>query len=133
MRKILAVSLLTLVSLTGYAQTYQIDFRRAMQTQDTAKVRKVLTTWQQKKPQDPDWYVANFNYLLKKAYRVEVSSNPGKPGGLVFSKPNGEAAGSISEGYEPTLLAAARTTLREGIRVAPTGWICALAWLRPTR
>ncbi|MCB2379656.1 hypothetical protein LGH70_18820 [Hymenobacter sp. BT635] len=119
MRKLIFSLLLALASHAGYAQNYNSDFRRAMQAQDTAKARKVLTSWQQKKPQDPDWYVARFNYLLKQAYRVVVSSDPSKQGGMVFNKANGEAAGSIGEGYEPTLLAAARTTLREGIELAP--------------
>ncbi|MCB2408577.1 tetratricopeptide repeat protein [Hymenobacter lucidus] len=119
MTKLLLSSLLLLGFHTGNAQNHQIDFRRAMQAQDTAKAHQVLKVWQQQKPQDPDWHVANFNYLLKKSYRVVVSSDPDKKGGLVFNKANGDAAGSISEGYEPTILAAARTTLREGIRVAP--------------
>ncbi|TGE25695.1 hypothetical protein E5K00_11035 [Hymenobacter aquaticus] len=120
MRKLFAFTVLALTfSVAGRAQTYQTDFRRAMQAQDTAQARQVLAAWQQKKPQDPDWYAANFNYLLKKAYRVVLSADPNKKGGLTFSKPGGEAAGSISEGYEPTLLAAARSTLRDGIRLAP--------------
>ncbi|MBX0292209.1 tetratricopeptide repeat protein [Hymenobacter sp. HSC-4F20] len=110
---------LLLVAISGFAQTFQIDYRRAMQAQDTAKVRKVLVAWQQKDPQNPDLYVARFNYLLRKSYRVVVSAAPPSGRGVAVQQKDGKAAGSLNEGYEPQLLEAARATLQEGIKVAP--------------
>ncbi|GAB2775401.1 tetratricopeptide (TPR) repeat protein [Hymenobacter luteus] len=109
---------LLLAAGSGFAQTFQIDYRRAMQTQDTAKVRKVLAAWQRKEPQNPDLFVARFNYLLRKAYRVEVSTSQATGRGLAIQQKDGKPAGSINEGYEPQLLEAARATLREGIKLA---------------
>ncbi len=90
-----------------------------MRTQDTAKVRKVLAAWQRKEPQNPDLFVARFNYLLRKAYRVEVSTSQATGRGVAIQQKDGKPAGSINEGYEPQLLEAARATLREGIQLAP--------------
>ena len=105
-------------TLTASAQTFPIDYRRAMQARDTAKVRRVLVAWQQKEPQNPDWYVAKFNYQLRQAYRVIVNSAPATGRGVEFEQ-QGKSAGSLNEGYEPRLLEVARATLREGIRLAP--------------
>ncbi|MFD2786926.1 tetratricopeptide repeat protein [Hymenobacter rubripertinctus] len=105
-------------SLTVAAQTFAIDYRRAMQARDTAKTRKVLAAWQLKEPQNPDWYVAKFNYQLRQAYRVIVGNAPAAGRGVAVQQKD-KAIGSMNEGYEPKLLAAARTTLREGIKVAP--------------
>ncbi len=89
-----------------------------MQAGDTAKARKVLITWQLKEPDNPNWYVARFNYQLRMAYRVIVNKTSTTSRGVELQK-NGKDAGSINEGYEPQLLEAARATLREGIRLAP--------------
>ncbi|RPD46975.1 tetratricopeptide repeat protein [Hymenobacter sediminis] len=110
---------LLLAATSMSAQTFQIDYRRAMQTQDTAKVSKILAAWQQKEPQNPDLYVARFNYLLRKSYRVVVSAAQPAGRGVAFQQKDGKVAGSVNEGYEPQLLEAARTTLREGIKLAP--------------
>lgn len=118
--RFLFVSLLCLgTTLAAPAQTFPIEYRRAMQARDTAKVRKVLVAWQQKEPRNPDWYVAKFNYQLRQAYRVMVSNAPAADGRGLKIEQGGKPAGSLTEGYEPRLLEAARTTLREGIRLAP--------------
>lgn len=119
MRVILPLMGLLLAAAPAVAQTFPIDYRRAAQAQDTAKQRRVLAAWQLKEPNNPDRYVAQFNYLLRKSYRVVVSTAPAAGRGVALQKQDGSAAGSLSEGYEPRLLEAARNTLREGIRLAP--------------
>ncbi len=110
--------LLTLGTTLAAAQTFSIEYRRAVQAQDTAKVRKVLAGWQLKEPQNPDRYIAKFNYQLQQSYRVVVSKAPPMGRGVALQQ-QGKPTGSLNEGYDPQLLEAARTTLREGIGLAP--------------
>lgn len=117
-RILYALLLSGVVAPAASAQTFAIDYRRAMQAGDTAKTRKVLAAWQLKEPQNPDWYVARFNYLLRKSYRVVVSTAPPVGKGMALQQKE-KAAGSLNEGYELQLLEAARASLREGIALAP--------------
>lgn len=102
------------------AQDFQDEFRTAFQQSDTVAVGQVLRRWQQARPQDPNWFVARFNYLFKQAEVVELrASSKGKPGAYTLTDEKGRVAGTLGSGYRPDFTDRACATLRQGLKVAP--------------
>lgn len=108
-----------LSTLAASGQDFQSEFRRQCAARDTAAARQTLVRWQKQRPQDPDYYVARFNQLLEQAERVMVSRQPANGRGLTLTDSLGNTAGSISSGWDPTLIERACATLRRGVDLAP--------------
>lgn len=114
--------LLLWVVLSGFAPAdgYRDQFRKAYLAGDAPAVEKVLTDWEKATPHDPDLYVAQFNWLLKKAERLELQPGPTtQEEGLVIKNKKGKAVGSIGSGYDPVLTAQAGAALMKGLAFAP--------------
>jgi len=92
------------------AEGFREQFRAAFRAGDLAAADKVLTAWEKAIPNDPDFYVAKFNMLLKQAERVEVrpaaaGNPPSKPTKVLR--------------YDLATMAQAAATLQKGIALAP--------------
>lgn len=102
------------------AQDFQSEFRTAFQRDDTVAVGQVLRRWQQARPQDPNWFVARFNYLFKQAEIVELrSGTTAEPGALQVKDKKGRVVASMGSGFRPDFTDRACATLRQGLQVAP--------------
>lgn len=107
------------LAFTTQAQSRYEGFREAFQKSDTTAMRQVLTAWAKQEPKDPNLYVAKFNYLLRRAERIELRSDVPAKDGFTIKDKKGRTAGSITSGYDPELMAAAQAALRQGIALAP--------------
>lgn len=114
--------LLLWVLLSGFrlADGYRDQFRKAFLSGDALAVEKVLTEWEQSTPRDPDLYVAQFNWLLKKAERIELQpAATAQEEGIAIKDKKGKMVGSIGSGYDPGLANQAAAALIKGLAFAP--------------
>ncbi len=72
---IITASLL-LITITSSAQDYSERFASAFQSGDSAATVQVLGDWKKVKPNDPERYVALYNYYVNKALREVIALQP---------------------------------------------------------
>ena len=104
----------------GLVDGFREQFRTAFRAGEPKAVEKVLAAWEKATPRDPDLYVAQFNWLLKKAERLEMQSGTSVTGdALIIKDKQGKAVGNISTGYDPALVEQAGAALIKGLTFAP--------------
>jgi Tfp pilus assembly protein PilF len=114
--------LLMWLVLSGFALAdgFREQFRKAFLVNDASAVEKVLASWEKAMPRDPDLYVAQFNWLLKKGERIELKSGPPKQSeSLVIKDKKGKTVGNMGSGYDPGLVEQAGAALTKGLSYAP--------------
>lgn len=112
------VLLWVLLSAFGPADGFRERFRAAVQANKPAVVEQTLKEWEKATPRDPDLYVAQFNWLLKKAERVELRGGTATEGFAIKDK-KGKTVGSMTSGYDPELVKQAAAALEKGLGFAP--------------
>ena len=120
MRKYYGLLLLCLL-LSSWTMTdgFREQFRKAFLTNDAPAVEKALTDWEQATPRDPDLYVAQFNWLLKKGEQMELRAGKAMPGSISIQRKKGKPVGQITSGYNPELAEQAAQALKKGLTFAP--------------
>lgn len=108
-----------LVSSFRLGDGFREQFQTAVRAGDAPAVENVLTAWEKAAPQDPDLYVAQFNWLLKKAERVELRPSTATAGEFAIKNKKGKAVGSLETGYDPELVTQAANALTKGLGFAP--------------
>jgi Tfp pilus assembly protein PilF len=98
---------------------FREQFRKAVMADNAPAVEQVLTDWEKATPRDPDLYVAQFNWLLKKGERLELQSATAKGEGFTIKDKKGKAVGSLGSGYDPVLAEQAGQALVKGLTFAP--------------
>ncbi|MBF9222262.1 tetratricopeptide repeat protein [Hymenobacter ruricola] len=116
---VVVLVLAALLSAFGPADGFRERFRAAVQANKPAAVEQTLKDWEKAAPRDPDLYVAQFNWLLKKAERVLVQPGPAKGKGIEFEDKKGQTVGNLSSGYDPELVKQAAAALGKGLGFAP--------------
>ena len=101
------------------ADGFREQFRKAFVAGRAPAVEKVLADWEKATPRDPDLYVAQFNWLLKKGERLELQPSAATPDGLTITDKKGKTVGSLGSGYDPELAEQAGQALVKGLSFAP--------------
>lgn len=81
-------------SVSGYSQSLQ-EFNALADKNDTLAQLSLITKWEKKGKNDPDFYVAAFNYYANRARKEVVSLQQNAPNGetLQLTDSDGNAAG----------------------------------------
>ena len=108
-----------LLSSWTMADGFREQFRKAFVAGRAPAVEKVLADWEKATPRDPDLYVAQFNWLLKKGERLELQPSAATPDGLTITDKKGKTVGSLGSGYDPELAEQAGQALVKGLSFAP--------------
>ena len=114
--------LLLCLLLSGWtmADGFREQFRKAFGAGKAPAVEKVLANWERATPSDPDLYVAQFNWLLKKSERLELQPSATRQASkIAIEDEQGKTVGSIGSGHDPELVAQAAQALMKGLSLAP--------------
>lgn len=111
-----------------HAQGFMQQFATLHTQKDTAAQRLLLQKWEQTTLNDPDLYVAYFNYYVSKAEHqvIELGQNPEGKEALRLTQQDAEGkevtAGFMYGGtfYQPDLVAKGIVWVRKGIELFPT-------------
>ncbi len=101
------------------ADGFREQFRAAFKAGDLPGAEKLLTDWEKATPNNPDLYVARFNFLLNKATRTNnipaapamaaTATTPARPAHPAF----------IRTSYDLAVMGQATAALQKGIALAP--------------
>ncbi|MDB5148310.1 MAG: hypothetical protein JWQ57_2330 [Mucilaginibacter sp.] len=82
------------------AQNYMADFKALVARNDTAAAFKLLQGWQKTGMNDPDFYIATYNYYAKKGITEVLSLQKDQPDGksLQLTDSAGKVAGYLGGG-----------------------------------
>jgi hypothetical protein len=71
---------LTLILNQSFGQHFKQQFNELVSAKDTSGQLQVLEKWEKSDPNDPELYVAYFNYFVQKSRReiVKLDNNPNK-------------------------------------------------------
>jgi tetratricopeptide (TPR) repeat protein len=83
-----------------FAQNYMADFKALVAKNDTAAAFKILQGWQKAGINDPDFYIASYNYYAKKGLTEILSLQKDQPAGQSFqlTDSTGKVAGYLGGG-----------------------------------
>ena len=124
---------LTLVCCQTYGQTFRQQFNELVSKNDTAKQVVLLGKWEKSNSNDPELYVAYFNFYVNKSKKeiVALGNNPkGKDALEIKNKDSkkDETVGFIYDDthYDTDLLSKGFRYIDRGIEKFPTDLICDL-------
>ena len=94
MKITLAILLIILTSST-FAQDYKFDYDKLCQEDKRAELLPLLKEWEQNKPDDPELYVAYFNYYFQESKQevIQLSDTPGQGDNLKLTDSLGNESG----------------------------------------
>ncbi|WP_162428316.1 tetratricopeptide repeat protein [Pontibacter pudoricolor] len=123
MKQLIAlVIFLALTSLCS-AQTFQADFNRYCQENDTLKQRETLLKWEKATPKDPELFTGYFNYYFLKSREEVISLTATQPKGesLVLSDNTNKSAGYMASEvvFNNSTLKKGLEKIDEGIKLYP--------------
>jgi tetratricopeptide (TPR) repeat protein len=118
--------IISLFLLTGnvYNQTLQ-QFFDLVNKKDTIGQQRLLEKWEQSKPNDPDLYVAYFNFYYLKSMKevITLGQNPkGKDGFQILDTLTKQPVGYMYDGkyFEPSIIIKGFGYIDRGIEKFPT-------------
>jgi tetratricopeptide (TPR) repeat protein len=114
--RIIFAALLGLLSRSLHAQENYSNFKTLAETEDTAAVRNLLTKWSIENPNDPELYVARFNYHILVSRR-KLGSADVVPKGFIESTGNYLTAALYY--YDTLKIEKGIKTINEGIEKFP--------------
>jgi tetratricopeptide (TPR) repeat protein len=120
----LTTVLLVILFSSVNAQDFREQFKNLMSKKDTAAQQNLLDSWRTAKPDDPELYVAFYNYYVVKSKKdvLSLDQHPKGKESLQMNDPDTkEAVGYINDGtfYEPGLLQAGFAYIDTGITKFP--------------
>ncbi len=122
--KTLVPAVLCLLSLPAISQDFQKDFKELLVKRDTAGQRKLLTDWEAAHPNDPELFIACFNYYARKSKTEIVSINGDYKHGESFqlTDSTGKSVGFLGStvSYNPAILQNGFDCIDKGIAMYPT-------------
>jgi len=91
-------ALLSTVLLSASAQNFKQKFNDVFDKKDTAEAAKILVQWEAKSPNDPELYVAYFNYYVQKGSREMLALEREQKGDLSMelADSSGKVAGYMN-------------------------------------
>lgn len=106
------------------AQDFREQFNGFFQNKDTVGQQKVLGEWQAKRKDDPELYVARFNYYFSNARRelLHLGNNPEGKEAFALQDSTGNTVSYLYQGdtgYDPKKLGLAMKTINEAISKFP--------------
>lgn len=118
------IVILSALSFGAWSQNYQQQFRDLSAAGDTAAQGKVLQQWAAAKPNDPELFIAYFNYYVFKSRSEILSLDKDKKAGesLALIDSTGKTAGYMNTSlqYNPQLLQKGLEYIDKGISLHPT-------------
>lgn len=67
-----------IITFSSFSQHHKTEFNQLLSKNDTTAQRSLLQKWEAKNNQDPDLYVAYFNYYVNRSKQeiIEIGNNP---------------------------------------------------------
>ena len=123
MKTLLTFFLLICASLLS-AQDYRSDFQKMLKEGPKEKIPPLLAKWQNSKPEDPEMFIAHFNYYFNESRKemIGMGTQPGKGQNLTLrDTATNETAGFMYTHvtYEDSLFVIAQRYIEEGISKNP--------------
>jgi len=123
MNKYSLLSISLLLSVIASAQDYKKEYSELLVSKDSAKLIPHLQRWEKATPNDPEVYIAYFNYYFRKSKKTVpyLRAGDGKPGTFVLTDSTGKTTGYMGDTtiYEPTSLNLAFQYIDKGIAGNP--------------
>lgn len=123
MKHTITIFLLSL-ALSTYGQDYQLDFQKLCQDDKRKEILPLLIQWEKDRPNDPEMFIAYFNYYLQESKQelIQLGNEPGQGDNLILSdtathEPVGYMYSTIH--YNDTLFQRAQDYLIKGIAKNP--------------
>src|SRR5690349_6446810 len=122
--RIWSAILLVIIPTALRAQCYKTDFQKAFHDGNEEEVVTLLAKWNNTHPEDPEMFVAHFNYYLHKSRQevIGLGTEPGKGDNLTLLKQNTkEPAGYMYNQvvYDDSLFQLAQYYIQQGIERNP--------------
>ena len=123
MKTLLTFFLLACASLL-FAQDYRSDFQKMLKEGPKEKILPLLAKWQNSKPEDPEMFIAHFNYYFNESRNemIGMGTQPGKGENLALrDTATDETAGFMYTHvtYDDSLFVIAQRYIEEGISKNP--------------
>jgi tetratricopeptide (TPR) repeat protein len=124
MKQLLLAVLLVILPSVLIAQCYKSDFEKAFHDGNEEEVTTLLAKWNNARPEDPEMFVAHFNYYYRKSRQelIGMGTQPGKGDNLALLKQNSnEPAGYMYNQivYDDSLFQLAQYYIGQGIERNP--------------
>jgi tetratricopeptide (TPR) repeat protein len=123
MQKITTILLLTTFSTLVFGQTNYEKFKKLFKTNDTTKIKSLLTEWEKTNPNDPELYTSaiNFYFSNSKEEIISLDREQKSKQSIQFTDSTGKIAGYINSnwGYNPDKLSKAIKYANTGIEKFP--------------
>jgi tetratricopeptide (TPR) repeat protein len=107
----------------GYGQKYMNKFQELCAKNDTIKQRELLVDWENKQPNDPELYVASFNYFFTKAKKsyIGIQDDVTNKEGIKIQDTTGQTVGFMAEvtHFDPEEIEKGFTYINKGISKFP--------------
>jgi len=120
--KLKITAALLFITISAVAQDFRQQFQTAAKGTDTLATLKVLSTWEKSSPNDPELYVAWFNYYALRSMQVlSMSTVQQGDKSLEIKDKSGKTVGYLNEGggVEINLLKHGLLYIDSGIRKYP--------------
>jgi len=106
MKKLIATSIiLSVISSSLFGQNYRENFFKVINTNDTVEAERIINEWKLKTPDDPEIYVAYFNFYAKKSMLnvLMLGDNPQGKEALVITDPDSTKKEPVAYMYDETI------------------------------
>lgn len=116
-RVFILIILLTGLFLNSVGQNYKQQFNDLLEKKDTVGEEKLLTQWKDKKPNNPELYVAFYNFYVQKSMK-EIVGLEQQPKGESFELT--DSAGKVA-GYMNDMIVYDEHYLKKGFEYIDKG------------
>lgn len=102
---IVSIIIFSVVSGSLFGQNFRETFFKVINTNDTVEALRIITEWKSKSPDDPEIYVAYFNFYGKKSMTniLMMGDNPDGKEALVISDADSANKEPIAYMYDETI------------------------------
>ena len=123
MRRLITLFFLTIISTFLFGQTKYEKFKNLSKSNDTIKIKSLLTEWEKTNPDDPELYTSgiNFYFLNSKKEIISLDRQQKNKESFQFTDSTGKVAGYLNSnlGYNPDKVSKAIKYANTGIEKFP--------------
>jgi tetratricopeptide (TPR) repeat protein len=123
MQKLVAVIILSVLSISSSAQSNFQQFKTLFKEKDTTRVKQLLKDWEKTTPTDPEFYTCAFNFYFSNSKHEIISLQQNSPKGESFELKDstGKTVAYLGSdvAYDPNKLTIAFRYITTGIQQFP--------------